>query len=230
MDPLKTPESRLFWYNLPVAGLAATCPADLAEQVDAWLWDGAVMLTRDVLNRPRPDALAEPGPAGSMGHALGAAGVVWVSGMPSGAGLFSGPDVAAATILLTPASWLTPLDAVSLAACSSEALAEDGRLLPALASFHTAAFALERLNWRLAVVDQANLERARATSRRSDEEGARRRLVVLSIAAVRQRRTRRPVQDRRKGIDRRSGAPGAGRPARWSDHAGAGPGAGPRCR
>ena len=52
-------------------------------------------------------------------------------------------------------------------------------MLPALASFHATAFALERLNRRLAVVDQANLERARATNRRTDEEGARRRLFDL---------------------------------------------------
>ena len=172
--------------RLPAAGLAAVRPADLAEQVDAWLSDVAVMLTRDVLNRPRPDALAEPERAlpTATGTLSVRRGVVWVSGMPSGAGLFLdlidpaeyGPDAAAGTIPLTPASWLTLLDAVQLAACSSETLAEDGQLLPALASFHTAAFALERLNRRLAVVDQANLERARAISRRSDEEGARRRL------------------------------------------------------
>ena len=52
-------------------------------------------------------------------------------------------------------------------------------MLPALLSFHVAVFALERLNRQLAAVDQANLERARATSRRSDEEGARRRLFNL---------------------------------------------------
>ena len=41
------------------------------------------------------------------------------------------------------------------------------------------AFSLERINHRLAVVDQANLERERATNRRTDEEGARRRLFNL---------------------------------------------------
>ena len=51
--------------------------------------------------------------------------------------------------------------------------------MAALAKFHAAAFALERLNRRLAVVDEANLERARATNRRTDEEGARHRLFGL---------------------------------------------------
>ena len=124
--------------RLPVAGLAATRPADLAEQVDAWLSDVAVMLTRDVLNRPRRDALAEPrqAPLAAPGTLSARRGVVWVSGMPSGAGLSYlidpaeyGPDAAAGTIPLTPTNWLTLLDPVPLAACSSEALAEDGQSL-----------------------------------------------------------------------------------------------------
>ena len=90
-----------------------------------------------------------------------------------------GPNDGAGTVPLTPESWITMLAAAPSAARASEALAEEGLLLPALLSFHAAAFALERLNRRLAAVDQANLERARSTSRRSDEEGARRRLFNL---------------------------------------------------
>ncbi|MCE2475189.1 MAG: ATP-binding cassette domain-containing protein [Alphaproteobacteria bacterium] len=80
---------------------------------------------------------------------------------------------------LTPESWLTCMETVSLSTRSSEELAEDGVLMPALTAFHEATFALERLNRQLAVVDQANLERARAASRRTDEQGARRRLFNL---------------------------------------------------
>ncbi|MCY3731325.1 MAG: hypothetical protein OXF98_08280, partial [Rhodospirillaceae bacterium] len=90
-----------------------------------------------------------------------------------------GPDDGAGTVPLTPESWITMLEAAPSSARASEALAEEGLLLPALLSFHAAAFALERLNRRLAAVDQANLERARSTSRRSDEEGARLRLFNL---------------------------------------------------
>ena len=133
------------------------------------------MLTRDVLNRPRPDALAEPGqaPPAARGTPSARRDLVWVSGMPPGAALFLhligpaeyGPD-AAGTIPLTPVSWLTLLDAVPLAACFSEALAEDGQLLPALASFQTAAFALEQ---------------ARATSRHSN----RRRRPATPVQPIR---------------------------------------------
>ena len=52
-------------------------------------------------------------------------------------------------------------------------------MLPALASFHAVALALERLNRQLAMVDDANLERARTTSRRTAERVARQRLFNI---------------------------------------------------
>ena len=84
-----------------------------------------------------------------------------------------------AVIPLTQSGWLTLSEAAPLSARSSEALAAEGTLLSALASFHIVAFALERLNRRLAVVDSANLERARTSSRRVAEEVARRRLFNI---------------------------------------------------
>jgi len=175
--------------RLPIADLGTARPDELATQVDAWLSDVSAMLVRDVMNRPRPDALVEPGqdlPA-DLRTLSARRGVVWVSGLTAGAGLYldlidpveHGPDDGPGTIPLTPASWITMLEAAPSAARASKTLAEEGLLLPALLSFHAVAFALERLNRQLAAVDQANLERARSTSRRSDEEGARRRLFNL---------------------------------------------------
>ena len=175
--------------RLPVTSLAAVRNAELAEHVDAWLMNVSAMLSRDVPHRPQPDVLVEPGeaPAARNGTLSAQRGAVWVSELPSGAGLFmslidpaeSKSGSAAATIPLTPVSWLTLMEPVQLSSRSSEMLAEESLLLPALAHFHAVAFSLERLNRRLAVVDQANLERARATNRRTDEEGARRRLFNL---------------------------------------------------
>ena len=177
--------------RLPAADLAAVRGAELAEQADAWLTDLSAMLARGVAHRPRPDTLVEPGVAvaAAEGTLSARRGVVWVSEPPAGAGLFlslidpaeSRPDgeAAAGVIPLTPASWLTLMEETRLSARSSEALADENALLPALASFHATAFALERLNRRLAVLDQANLAWARATSRRTDEEGARQRLFDL---------------------------------------------------
>jgi len=116
-------------------------------------------------------------------------GVVWVSEPPRGASLFmdmveqaelaeaGGPHEA--VIPLTRTSWLTLFDEATLSATSTETLARQGALLPALASFHALAFALERLNRRLAVVDDANLERERTTSRRTAESAARQRLFNI---------------------------------------------------
>ena len=177
--------------QLPLSSLADIANAELAAQVDAWLADVSVMLSRGIGHRPRPDALVEPGEAvaATQGTLSARRGVVWVSAPPPGTGLFlslidpveSGPDGGAApgAIPLTSTSWLTLMDEVQLSARSSEALADENVLLAALANFHATAFALERLNRRLAVVDQANLERARATNRRADEEGARHRLFDL---------------------------------------------------
>ena len=173
--------------QLPVASLAAIPGVELAEHVDAWLVDVSNILSRDVPHRPRPDLLVEPGhDRTAKGGTLSARrGVVWVAAAPE-AGLFMDlvdpverdPD-ATGWVPLTPASWFTLTGEAKLAARSSEGLAEEDRLLPALADFHAAAFTLGRLNRRLAVVDEANLERARATSRHTDEEGARRRLFNL---------------------------------------------------
>ena len=175
--------------RLPITSLAAVRSAELAEHVDTWVMDVSVMLSRDVLSRPRPDVLVDPAqaPAAMSGTLSAQRDVVWVSEVPPGAGLFMSlidpaerkSGTASAVIPLTPVSWLTLMEPVQLFARSSETLAEKSLLLPALAHFHAVAFSLERLNRRLAVVDQANLERARATNRRGDEEGARRRLFNL---------------------------------------------------
>ena len=176
--------------RLPVASLGAIDSAELAAHVDAWIMDVSAMLARDVAHSPRADIFVEPGEAPARGSGTLAArrGVVWVS-VARGTGLFFGlidaadssADGGAATaeIPLTTRTWLALSDALLRTARSSETLAEEGLLLPALAGFHEVAFDLERLNRSLAVVDQVNLERARATNRRADEDNARHRLFNL---------------------------------------------------
>ena len=176
--------------RLPATRLGELRSAEIAAQIDAWVTDVSTMLSRDVMHHPRPDAHLESGtaPAPRSGTLGARRGVVWMVGLAAGDGLFmdlidpaeSAVDGGGARALpLTPASWLTLTQESRISAESSATLAERGLLLPALNGFHQMAFALERLNRRLAVVDQANLERARATSRRRDETGARRRLFNL---------------------------------------------------
>ncbi len=177
--------------RLPVSLLSDVHPAELADQTDTWLTDITEALARFVGRFPRPNALAEPGLTGTLGPSTLSVrrGVVWVSQPPRGASLYmdmidqaelaeaSGPHEA--VIPLTRTSWLSLFDEVEVSGQSSETLAKEGVLLPALASFHAVAFALERLNRRLAVVDDANLERERTTSHRTAERAARQRLFNI---------------------------------------------------
>ncbi len=174
--------------RLPSSRLEAIGSAELAGQVDAWLLDISAMLVRGVAHHPRMDALLESGegPAARSGTLAARRGAVWVTGLPPGAGLFmdlidpaeseTDPDDAGRALPLTPATWCTLTQGVHVSTASSAELAEDRLLLPALHAFNRVAFSLERLNRRLAVVDQANQALARTISRRGDEEDARRRL------------------------------------------------------
>ena len=177
--------------RLPASRISEVDPAELAEQTDTWLTAMTDTLSRFVGHLPRPSALAEPDATLTLAPCTLSVrrAVVWVSRPPRGAGLFmdvldetevaqaGGPPEAA--IPLTRSSWLTLFDEATLSSASTESLARKGVLIPALASFHAVAFALERINRRLAVVDDANLERARTSSRRAAEEAARQRLFNI---------------------------------------------------
>lgn len=177
--------------RLPASRLFSIRRAELTEQLDAWLLDISAMLVRDITHLPRMDALVESGeaPETRSGTLASRRGVVWITGLPPAAGLFMGlvdpaeseaePDDAGGSLPLTPATWLTLTQETRVSTASSEELAERRLLLPALDAFNRVAFSLERLNRQLAVVDQANLARARVIGRRGDEERARRRLFDL---------------------------------------------------
>ncbi len=168
--------------------LAAADPADVAAQADLWIADLSGAISRYVAHLPRPDAIPVPGE--TLQEARGVLsvrhGAVWVSQPPPGASLFMDlvewPDFAAdgtGAIPLTPTSWLRLTEPARLSVRTSETLAEEGVLLSALAPFHAATFALERLNRRLFIVDQTNLARDRAASRQGGEHTARHRLFDL---------------------------------------------------
>ncbi|MDE0344422.1 MAG: ATP-binding cassette domain-containing protein, partial [Boseongicola sp.] len=177
--------------RLPALSLSEVHPSELAGQVDTWLTAITDTLSRFAGRISRPTALAEPGQ--SKTYAKGTLsvrrGVVWVSAPQQGAGAYMDMvdraeiDDAGRTgevaIPLTRTSWFTLFDAATLSGQSSEALARQGTLLPALATFHKVAFGLERVNRRLAVVDDANLERALTRSRRTAETAARQKLFNI---------------------------------------------------
>lgn len=174
--------------RLPFSRLGAIDSAELAGQVDAWISEISAMLVRDSRHYPRMDVLLECGepPETVSGRVAARRGVVWATGLPSGAGLFmdlidlagngTAPDDADDALPLTSATWLTLTQGVRVTPVSSADLAERGQLLPALDAFNRVAFSLERLNRQLVIVDQANLARAEVITRRSDEEAARHHL------------------------------------------------------
>ena len=177
--------------RLPASSLSQVDPGELAEQTDTWVTAITDTLSRFASRLPRPTALAESGMSRTLAPCTLSVRreVVWVSEPPRGASLFMGivdPAELAGTggtqgapIPLTRTSWLTLFDEVALSGKSTATLARQGALLSALASFHTAAFALERHNRRLATVDDANLERAQTTSRRAAARVARQRLLNI---------------------------------------------------
>ena len=177
--------------RLPASSLSGVHPAELAKQTDTWVTAVTGTLSRFANGLPRPTLLIEPGRTQVSGPRTLSArrDVVWVSEPSRGAGLFMGiVDPAElvetggsheALMPLTRTSWLSLFAEATLSVSSTETLAQRGELLPALASFHRAAFALERHNRRLATVDDANLERARTASRRTAANAARQRLLNI---------------------------------------------------
>ena len=173
--------------RLPASLLHEVDPAELAQQTDTWLEAVTETLSRYVGSMPRPTALAEPGVTRSLDSCILSVrqGVVWVSVPSHATGLYMDmvePDAGGrdeALMPLTRTSWLTFHAGANVSGTSTRELAEQGALLPALATFHAAAFTLERLNRRLAVVDDANLERARIASRRTAERDARESLFNM---------------------------------------------------
>ena len=177
--------------RLPATSLPEIHPSELAEQIDTWLTAITGTLSRFASRLPRPTALAEPGMTQTLGPSTLSVrrGVVWISEPPRGESLYMDivdrADVAEVSgsqevmIPLTPTSWLTVLGEATVTGQSTEELARNGMLLPALATFHAVALAMERLNRQLAVVDDANLERVQTTSRRTAENAARQRLFNI---------------------------------------------------
>ena len=180
--------------QVPTSSLDRASAEELAQQVDLWITTITSALSRFVIHPPRPTAFADPGNGGSLTPCTLSVrrGVVWVSTPPQGASLFM--DMVDQTELaqhshdpvvpLTRESWLSILEDVKVSFRSTETLAREGALFSALASFHSATFHMERLNRQLAVVDDANLERERISSRRFAERAARTRLFNLYEHAI----------------------------------------------
>ena len=177
--------------RIPAARLAEVDASEVAADIDSWLSDITRTLARFVSYLPRPTALIEQGQTETVspGTLSVQRDIVWVTLPPPGCGLFMGlvdqtellsvRTDEGAVMPLTQTSWLTLINEVPITGHSTQTLAHQGTLLPALASFHVVAFNLERVNRRLSVIDDANLDRARTVTRRAAADAARRRLFNI---------------------------------------------------
>ena len=176
--------------RLPTSSISEVHHAELAEQIDTWLLAITATLSRFTIPLPRPTALAELGAQVFAPCTLSVRrGVLWVSELPQGEILFmdiidqaelhreSSPRES--MMPLTPTSWITLFNETKLTVKSTETLAQQGVLWAELSFFHEIALAMERLNRKLALADDVNLERARITSRRMVEKSARQHLFNM---------------------------------------------------
>ncbi|MYB37847.1 MAG: ATP-binding cassette domain-containing protein [Gammaproteobacteria bacterium] len=178
--------------RLPASLLAEVDPAELARQADTWVTALTDVLSRFASPLPRPTALVEPDTPQAVAPGILAAHsrVAWLEpplGKSAYLDVLDPADVLATSdehgvmhkVPLTRSAWLALSSEAEISADSTETLARQGRLLGALASFHAVALALERINRRLALVDEVNLERAWMASRHTAEQSARRRLFNI---------------------------------------------------
>ena len=178
--------------RVPIALLGEVEPAELAPQINSWIAEITDALSRFVPQPPRPTALVKPvaGIVDLKPCILSAQqDIVWISSRPPKTSLFM--DVVDETECMLPAtqesswtpltrsSWLSIFNAVSVECQSTESMIRQGLLPGALNVFNHLVLEMKRINRGLALVDEANLERARTSSRRTVQKKARQELFNL---------------------------------------------------
>lgn len=177
--------------RIPIEELTECHSSELADQIDLWLTDLSVLLSRFDSGTVRANLHVASSETPVVGSGIISAqrGVAWVSGIASGMALYHGliepsddevtENDVSIELPLTRNSWITLAEPQQLIVRSSCTLAEKDNLLPALARFHEVALSLERINRDLDVVDQVNIEREKIAKRQTDENIARQRLFDL---------------------------------------------------
>ncbi len=151
----------------------------LAEDADNWIAGIVSAIAAQIDIHPRPDVLMSEGAGTEAGGVLASAGgVVWVWG--GAARLFGTEEPEDGEMVpLTRDGWAVLDGGAEVEVLSSRALGAEKLLSRALPGFHRLAFGAEVLNRRMLLADQANLQVARSSWRRHDEDEARRRLFGL---------------------------------------------------
>ncbi len=151
----------------------------LADDADNWIAGILSAIAAQIEVQPRPDMLLSEGASTEAGGVLmSAGGVVWVRG--GAAQLFGTEDSDVGEFMpLTRDSWAVLHGPAEVEVLSSGSLGAETLLSRAMADFHRLAFGAEVFNRRMLLADQANLQVARSSWRRRDEDDARGRLFGL---------------------------------------------------
>ncbi len=177
--------------KIPFSRLNEVKPSEVAEKIDSWVLAFSKVLSRFVPHLPRAQMLTESGSEQTIepGTFSIQRGVLWLSGLPQGTSLFMGivdgaefsdkKDLEVSMTPLTWTTWLTVLQNTSVTLRNTLDLIEMGSLDQALSGFHSLAFYLEHLNRKLALVDDANLERVRKASRNTAQRISREQLFNI---------------------------------------------------
>ena len=171
-------------------GLARRDDADslasaLCAQVDAWIEDLGAAVVREMEERPRTEHRLLTGSAAGSGVVSAERGVVWVVADALDATFLDLADAGGdgpGMMPVTRDTWLRLHSTAGLTVVSTGELDMTTLLTAALPEFHRLALGAESVHRRLLLVDDANLQVAQASQRRSDKALARRNLSTLPDA------------------------------------------------
>lgn len=151
---------------------------EFVGQTDRWVTEVSESVARDFEGRPPIEFRLSPGIVCDKGTASPHRGVVWLS---SESIEVSYLDLINANELfpLTPDGWIRVQQETEISCLPTEELSLSLLLREALPYFHELAFSAESLNRRILMLDEANLQVAQVSGRKSVKENAERDLEAL---------------------------------------------------
>ena len=151
---------------------------EFVGQTDKWITDVSESVARDFEGRPPIEFRLNPGVVNEKGTASPHGGVVWLS---SESIEISYLDLIDANELfpITPDGWIRVQQETEINCLPTKELRPSLLLREALTYFHELVFSAESLNRRILMLDEANLQVAQVSGRRSVKENAERDLEAL---------------------------------------------------
>ena len=160
--------------------------SEFNRQIDSWIESISAAVSSDMDGIPATELRLHPGPMTGKGVASTDHGVVWLAANGVEASFLDLVDTDHHNVIPVSRDAWVRLHRESEFTCKTTTEL-DGRylLVEALPGFHEIVLAAERLNRKLLLVDEANLQAAQKTRRRDEKAHARSRLEVLSNPGLR---------------------------------------------